>query len=223
LEAETVAVGEATEAMTAFETLMAANPIGLAIAGVTGLAIAWASVADNAKNAAYYEDKAQDAADKADQKFYDNRFKTVIAPRIEKDAAEDLKSFHKVSKEIQDAQIETEKSTVDIYQKKLKNAQSSGDDLKIEGAKEGLYRAQYLLGKFQGNDKTQNKPINSSLPSADSVKADNKQVVNTWNIKEFGKSINTFSGVSEGGDKVHDKMLEALTTAVNDSEIASGQ
>ncbi len=68
-----------------------------------------------------------------------------------------------------------------------------------------------------------NLPSGPTTPSADSVKGSDKQVINTWNIKEFGKSVNNFNSSKEVATDIHDHMMRALTSAVNDSEIASGE
>lgn len=224
LEAETAATGAATEGMTAFDLAMDTNPIGLMITAIAGLALVFDKLLGSS-----------DAATKSVHAFGEQKFN--LEEFTSKSLADEKKVYdEKVGQLVQAEQaLKRDRETQRLHPGQRIYDPALGLEISAQQAIEGDLKSIDTLSKMTQSmanamgvkkDTTIGKStasVTSSLPTADSVAAKDKQINNTWNIREFGKTVMYPSTVTEGADDIHDKVLGALTTAVNDSEIASGQ
>lgn len=201
----TVATEAETEAMTALDVAMDANPIGLVVGALGGLAAITVLAGNSTETLSY---NVTDATGK----FIDM-----------KKAVDDVNSS--VAKFNAEQDFEKTKQAnyamVGITGKPVSDEENArlSDALKESGYSNKALNKGNTAKKGPGGSGASG----IGTPSPDSVKGSDKQIINTWNVKEFGKTVIYPSTMKEGAKDVHDMMLEALTTATNDSEIASGQ
>lgn len=228
LEAATVAEGEATTAMTALDVAMDANPIGIAALAVTGLAAAFLTLSDNTDEAANAKKRYDDISDDSTTALDSELSKYNLS--LKGKSVKDIQSLDE--KYIQNV-IDQYSAIEDKYMKQANALANSGyiSTAAYKSALDAMHSAennvisnQSYLQRYKSGVSSGTIGGNSGInsPSPDSVKGE-KQIVNTWNIKTFAdmKVINGGSAESKGD--IHDHIMTALTTAVNDSEIATGQ
>lgn len=221
------AIGGVTTEVEGLSLALESNPFGLVIAGLTGVAGAAALWWHGGTKEAVGSSSQLSEDQKADEEWETKK------AQIRKDDLERVKDHFAASKDIQAAEITNMESQLAFHKHKYEELNSSvtqtpSDKLEIASARAAMYSDSYLLGQFKGIPDSKKGAGNTSgvglsTPGPESVKANEKQITNTWNIKEFGKTNIYPSNMTEGASDTGDMMLKHLTAAVNDSEIASGQ
>ena len=220
-EADTLATGEATEAMGALDVAMDANPIGLMITAIAALA------------AGFYElVHATEAADKA-KKDFENHVSDPLSNQYAANPALRSQMYVKAYNQQNTDRLAFAKYSAEFNADKNNLNEDGLADAKrkMDEANHNMNIDTQLLLKYDKIDKTPTgkpPPIIKStdkptpaIPTTD-TKGEHQNVI-TFNIKDFGKTDVHAATVEMALPKIGEAVQAILAEAINNAQILTGQ
>lgn len=224
LAESTEAAGAATEGMTALDVAMDANPIGLVASAVAALVIGLRELSNGFDEANAAASKGivntgtwmfQNSSGKQQEQML-----AAVEAKTQQDR-EYIDTYNAMLKLNPTAQ---EKALTDKNKDKEEYISAHIDDIERDLKDQMALGTSYLKAMRTKNTLTGSKPKTSKNPIASTTDVKGQhQVINTFNIKEFGKTDVHAATIEMAKEKIGEAIQTILAEAIMNAQIISGQ